>query len=67
MIEKDDNGYYAWCPDLEGCHSQGDTFEEIVANIKEAIEAYIEASTPEEREEYRQKEIFTTAIEVEVA
>lgn len=66
-IEKDEDGYYAWCPDLEGCHSQGDTFEEIVANIKEAIESYIEASTPKERELYRQKEVFTTAIEVDVA
>lgn len=62
-IEKDKDGYYAWCPDLEGCHSQGDTFEEIVANTKEATEAYIEASTPDERKEYRQKEILTTAIE----
>ncbi|GMV99579.1 MAG: hypothetical protein AMXMBFR84_07180 [Candidatus Hydrogenedentota bacterium] len=39
VVEKDEDGYCAWCPDLEGCHSQSGTFEEIVANIKEAIEA----------------------------
>ncbi|MEJ5330263.1 MAG: type II toxin-antitoxin system HicB family antitoxin [Desulfobaccales bacterium] len=38
VIEKDDYGYYAYCPELEGCQSQGDTLEEVMANIKEAIE-----------------------------
>jgi len=66
-IEKDADGLYAWCPDLDGCRSQGDTFEETVANIREAIEAYLEASTPEEGTAYLGKEIFTTAVEVDVA
>lgn len=38
IIEKDEDGYYAFCPELEGCQSQGDTMEEALANIKEAIE-----------------------------
>jgi hypothetical protein len=38
VIEKDDHGFYAWCPELKGCQSQGNTLEETVANIKEAIE-----------------------------
>ncbi len=42
VIEKDEHGYYAYCPELPGCHSQGDTLEEAVANIKEAIELYLE-------------------------
>jgi hypothetical protein len=32
----------AWCPELKGCQSQGDTLEDAVANIKEAIELYLE-------------------------
>ena len=36
VIEKDDFGYYAYSPELEGCQTQGDTFEEVMANIKEA-------------------------------
>jgi predicted RNase H-like HicB family nuclease len=44
VIEKDEHGYYAYCPELEGCHSQGATFEEAKANIKEALELYIEAA-----------------------
>ncbi|MDP2766687.1 MAG: type II toxin-antitoxin system HicB family antitoxin [Candidatus Methanoperedens sp.] len=38
VIEKDDYGYYAYCPELEGCQTQGDSLDEIMANIKEAIE-----------------------------
>lgn len=38
VIERDANGYYAYCPELPGCQTQGDTFEEAVANIREAIE-----------------------------
>ncbi|MBF0376101.1 MAG: type II toxin-antitoxin system HicB family antitoxin [Desulfamplus sp.] len=40
VIEKDEYGYYAYCPELQGCQSQGDTFEEIMLNIREAVELY---------------------------
>ncbi len=42
VIEKDEHGYYAYCPELPGCQSQGDSLEEAAANIKEAIELYLE-------------------------
>jgi predicted RNase H-like HicB family nuclease len=42
VIEKDSDGYYAYCPELKGCQSQGDTFEAAQANIQEAIELYVE-------------------------
>jgi predicted RNase H-like HicB family nuclease len=35
-------GYHAFCPILKGCHSQGDTFEEAIDNITEAIKLYLE-------------------------
>ncbi|KAB2947280.1 MAG: hypothetical protein MPEBLZ_03219 [Candidatus Methanoperedens nitroreducens] len=41
--DKEDRGYVVSCPALQGCHSQGDTMEEALANIKEAIEAYLES------------------------
>ncbi|WP_013323861.1 type II toxin-antitoxin system HicB family antitoxin [Gloeothece verrucosa] len=44
ILEKEsDGGYHAFCPALKGCHSQGDSFEEAIANITEAIELYIES------------------------
>ncbi len=67
VIEKDDHGYYAYCPELEGCHSQGDNFEEVVANIREAIELYLETMTDDEISESLSKEILNTTIEVKVA
>ena len=49
VIEKDEHGYYAFCPELEGCQSQGDTFEQALNNIKEAIELYLETISEDER------------------
>ncbi|MBF0473776.1 MAG: type II toxin-antitoxin system HicB family antitoxin [Nitrospirae bacterium] len=66
-IEKDDYGYYAYSPMLTGCQSQGDTFEEVMYNIREAVELFLETLTEDERRIYLSKEIMTTSLEVEVA
>jgi predicted RNase H-like HicB family nuclease len=43
VIEQDEEGYYvAEVPALPGCLSQGKTREEAIANIKEAIEGWLE-------------------------
>ncbi len=43
MLEREpDGGYVVSVPALPGCLSQGDTREEALANIREAIELYIE-------------------------
>lgn len=42
IIEKDKDGYYAACPALQGCYTQGDTYEEALANIKDAIALHIQ-------------------------
>ncbi|GAA8431951.1 hypothetical protein HpDR47_12550 [Helicobacter pylori] len=41
VIEKDENGYFAFVPFLKGCVSQGKSYEEALRNIKEAIELYL--------------------------
>jgi predicted RNase H-like HicB family nuclease len=64
VIEKDDHGFYAWCPELKGCQSQGDTLEQTLANIKEAIELYLETLAVEERDYLLSREILTTSVEV---
>ncbi|BEG57249.1 HicB-like domain-containing protein [Helicobacter sp. NHP21005] len=48
MIEKDEHGYFAFVPSLQGCVSQGDSYEEALANIKEAIELYLETLEADE-------------------
>jgi len=40
---EDDGGYSVWVPELPGCASQGDSYQEALSNIREAIEAYLEA------------------------
>jgi predicted RNase H-like HicB family nuclease len=49
VIELDEHGYYAWCPELKGCQSQGSTTEETLANIYEAIDLYLGTMSPQER------------------
>ena len=43
LIEKDKDGYFAHILELDGCVSQGDTYEEALFNIKEAGELYLES------------------------
>lgn len=40
-VEHDKNGYFASCPNLPGCHAQGDSYAEVVANIHEAAALYL--------------------------
>ena len=64
VIEQDESGYYAWCPELRGCQTQGKTIEESLVNIREAIELFLETLTDEERSAAFSREILTTAVEV---
>jgi predicted RNase H-like HicB family nuclease len=66
VIEKDEHGYYAFSPELEGCQTEGATLDEALANIREAVELYLETLTPEEARERTSREIMTTSLEVEV-
>ncbi len=42
VVEKDKEGYFAYCPELQGCYTQGKTFEEVIENIKDAIKLHVE-------------------------
>lgn len=67
LFEKDEHGYFAYCPQLKGCHSQGETFEEASENIREAVELYLETMTAEEIRQALPGELINTTIEVAVA
>jgi len=44
VLETDEDGVYiASCPALPGCYSQGDTYEEALENLKDAIRLHIDA------------------------
>ena len=59
VIEKDRDGYFAYCPVLQGCYTQGDTYEEALANIKDAIRLHFE-----DRKATRQRLPTTEAVSV---
>ncbi|MCL2873719.1 MAG: type II toxin-antitoxin system HicB family antitoxin [Defluviitaleaceae bacterium] len=51
ICSKQFNGsYFAICPEIKGCFTQGDSYEEAVANIKELVEITV-------REELSREEI----------
>jgi len=41
VVEKDKHGYFAFCPELQGCYTQGKTYEEVIKNITDAIKLHI--------------------------
>ncbi len=43
LYTDEDGAWCATCPSLPGCFSQGETKDETLINIREAIQAYIEA------------------------
>jgi predicted RNase H-like HicB family nuclease len=67
VIEKDEHGYYAYSPELDGCQTQGDSLEETIKNAREAVQLYVDTLSEEELKDLVSKEIFTTMIEVKVA
>lgn len=51
VLEQEDDGTYSvHCPALKGCHSQGETREEALNNIQEAIQLYLEVANEKARE-----------------
>ena len=45
----EEGGYAVWVPALPGCFSQGETIDECMKNIREAIELYLESMEDEEK------------------
>jgi len=67
VLEEDEEmgGYVVSCPAIPGCHSQGDTVEEALENIKEAITACLESLGEKDIEEFLEKS-STRVLEVVV-
>jgi len=63
VLEREGDGYVALCPELDVV-SQGSTVEESLANLREAVELFLETASPEEIEERLHSDIFVTRFEV---
>jgi len=56
-MEDESDGYLAFVPALPGCHTQGDTLQELMENVKEAIELYLETLPEEEKKELLKQKV----------
>lgn len=66
IIEKNKNGYYAFCPELQGCYTQGDTYEETLDNIKDAIRLHVEDRLEEGEEIPQPESVSLTSCEIAI-
>jgi predicted RNase H-like HicB family nuclease len=41
-MENGEKAYHAYCPALKGCHTWGRSYDEALANVREAVELYVE-------------------------
>lgn len=65
VIEREGSGYVALCPELDVA-SQGDTVEQARANLKEAVELFLETASGEEVQRRLHSEVFITQLEVAI-
>ena len=66
VIESDGDGYFVSCPALQGCYSQGDTYEEAVRNIKDAIRLHVEDRIANGEEVPEPASVSLSTVEVAV-
>ncbi len=66
VIEEDKNGFFAFCPELQGCYTQGETYEEVISNIKDAIKLHVQDIEADNEILERPKSISLSTVEVAV-
>ena len=62
VVREEDDGFVSLCPELDVA-SQGNTIEEAVANLKEAVELFLEVAPDEEVHRRERRHIFVTQFE----
>ena len=65
VIEGEADGYFVSCPALQGCYSQGETYEKAVENIKDTVRLHIEDRIAD-GEEIPQVSVSLSTIEIAV-
>lgn len=65
IIEREDNGYVALCPELD-IASEGASIEEARSNLVEALTLFFESASESEIARRAHNEVFVTQVEVPV-
>jgi predicted RNase H-like HicB family nuclease len=66
VLEKEGDGFVSLCPEVDVA-SQGRMVEEALANLKEAVELFLECAAPEEVQQRYKSELFVTHFEAAYA
>lgn len=66
VIEEDKDGFFALCPELQGCYSQGNSYEEAMENIKDAIRLHLVDRIASREKLPESKSISLSTVEVVV-
>ncbi len=64
IVERDQDGYYVTCPTLQGCYSQGETYEEAIANIKDGIRLHVEDRLADGEEISQEGSVSLSTVEI---
>jgi len=65
IIEQEGGGYVSLCPEVDVA-SQGDTVEEALSNLREALELFFDGASTEELRQRVHGDVFITSVEVAV-
>jgi len=63
IVQKDQDGWISLCPELDVA-SQGDSIEEAKANLREAVELFLETASRGEVEQRLRTETYLSQLEV---
>lgn len=66
LLEKEGDGFVALCPEIDVA-SQGDTVETALANLREAVDLFLECASEEELHDRMHTEVFVTRFEAAYA
>jgi len=66
VVQKDADGYYAFCPELQGCYTQGDSYEEVMKNIEDAIRLHLQDRIENGEDIPTYESVTLTSLEVSV-
>lgn len=67
IIEKDEEGFFvADCPDLQGCHAQGETIEEAITNIRDVMRLNLKVLKAEKQEIPIVDPVSLTSLEIAI-
>ena len=66
ILETDADGYFALCPELQGCYSQGDNYEEALDNVRDAIKLHLKDRVANEEDLPTVTSVSLSTVEVAV-